>query len=202
MALRSSAGLQVLALNLNWINDKRLPNKAGAMRIHLLAPAFAIVLFALDAASATLYVDLNSANPVPPYTNWATAATNIQDAIDAAIDSDLVMVTDGLYQSGGRIADPPTTISNRVAVTKEVTVKSVNGAAATIIRGHEPPPGSGDPAEWYLVNCAYLTTNAALIGFTFSEGHIGVNSSDNQLRDSGLHYCVQPCRRSSVRHVV
>lgn len=39
---------------------------------------------ALNAAADTHYVDLNSPNPTPPFTNWPIAATNIQDAVDAA----------------------------------------------------------------------------------------------------------------------
>jgi hypothetical protein len=50
----------------------------------------ALLLFAaVTAPAAVLYVDLNSASPTPPYTNWATAATNIQDAVDAAVASDV-----------------------------------------------------------------------------------------------------------------
>ena len=61
------------------------------------------------------YVDVNSTNAMPPYTNWTTAATNIQDAVDAAVVGDEVLVTNGIYASGGENQtcglDPPAQFS-------------------------------------------------------------------------------------------
>jgi len=124
------------------------------------------------------YVDLNSANATPPYINWATAATNIQDAIDAAVDGDQVLVTNGLYATGGRVVFG--VMTNRLVVDKAVTVQSVNGPAATTIAGFTSPavfPPFG-------IRCVYLTNGAALIGFTLTNG-CSRNAGDTLREKSG-----------------
>src|SRR5436309_11055652 len=98
-----------------------------------LAATF-LVFSALNASATVRYVDVNSANPTPPYTNWATAATNIQDAVDAAVMGDEIAVTNGIYGTGGRATAGDTTI-NRVAVDKPLSLRSINGPQFTAIDG-------------------------------------------------------------------
>src|SRR5262245_31308727 len=118
--------------------------------------AVAGLFFALQVHAATHHVDLNSTNPLPPFIDWATAATNIQDAIDASADGDVVLVTNGVYRIGARLTADG--ITNRVVVTNAVRLESVNGYPMTAIDGG----GS--------MRCVYLGTNAALSGFAVTNG--------------------------------
>ena len=88
--------------------------------------------------ASTLYVNLNNPSPASPYMTWGDAATNIQDAVDAAtVVGAMVLVTNGVYGVGGRVVYGRMT--NRVAVTKPLMVRSVNGPGATLIQGHRLP---------------------------------------------------------------
>ena len=146
--------------------------------INLVAASLMLLIF--PASASMLYVDLNSTNPVSPYADWDSAAINIQDAIDASNDGDQIWVTNGIYQTGGRVMAG--NLTNRVALNKAVTVQSVNGPWATIIQG------TGATNGMAAVRCAWLTNNAALIGFTLKWGATRT-SGDGTLQSGGGVWC-------------
>ena len=140
------------------INTGRF-KKPNVKSIRLQLGAFLWFLLLLPAPAAVRYVNVNNAAPVSPYTNWVTAATNIQDAIDAANPGDQILVTNGVYRAGGRLTGDGTT--NRVAVTKAVSLQSVNGVTATVIDGGR------------TFRCVYLSNGAVLSGFALTNGMAG-----------------------------
>jgi len=126
-------------------------------------------------------VDVAGTNPIAPYSTWATAATNIQDAITASAAGDIVLVTNGLYAVGGKSMDG--VITNRISVDKAILVQSMNGPNVTIIQGAWDPTSTSGPGA---VRCAWLTNNAILNGFTLRGGATrSVTSSPNQSMDGG-----------------
>lgn len=94
------------------------------------------------------YVDVNGTNATPPYTNWTTAATNIQDAVVAALAGDEIVVSNGIYSA--------------VTVDKPLRLWSVNGAQSTTIDGG------------HTNRCASLAGGASLSGFTLTHGLSGL----------------------------
>jgi hypothetical protein len=139
------------------------------------------MLLANCALATTHYVNLNNANPVAPFTDWSTAATNIQDAITAATNGDLVLVSNGVYSTGGISMDG--VLSNRVALNKAVTVESVNGPWTTTIQGGGPTNGAD------AVRCAWLTNNASLIGFTLIWGASATSGAISVSQTGGGVWC-------------
>jgi len=72
----------------------------------------------------TYYVNINSTSPTPPYTSPATAATNIQAAVDFAHDGDVVLVEMGTYRP-----------SSQIVVSNAISVRGLYGAKSTIVDG-------------------------------------------------------------------
>jgi hypothetical protein len=123
------------------------------------------LVWPLTSQGITRYV-APGGNHTTPFTNWVTAATNIQAAIDVSSAGDLVWVTNGTYQTGGRTA-PGSLTTNRVVIDKAITVRSVNGPVVTMIRGAFQPGGTnGNEA----IRCVWMTNNAVLVGFTLTNG--------------------------------
>jgi parallel beta-helix repeat protein len=116
---------------------------------------------ALQAAAATLYVS-PMGRQVAPYTNWTTAAHVIQDAVDAATNGDEIVVTNGVYTTGGRPFGTNVVV-NRVAAEKPLVLRSVNGPQFTVIDGQRN------------VRCVALASNAILSGFTVTNGLVNGN---------------------------
>src|SRR6266850_6461302 len=150
--------------------------------------AAAFYSWACAASASLLYVDINSTNALPPFTSWSTAASSIQDAIDAASDGDQVLVADGVYDTGGQVLYG---VTNRVSISTAVTVSSVHGPAATIIQGYLDQGRMGPIFSPNCVRCAYLTNGAALIGFTLTNGAASDPGS------GGGVYCESPAARVS-----
>jgi hypothetical protein len=152
--------------------------------LRLAIAAFALAIFNLSAA--TLCVSLERTNPTPPFESWATAATNIQQAVDAARPGDTMGVTNGVYRLGTVEVGGRNSGLSRVALTNAVIVRSVNGPEVTVIEGDTPVYDS-ETAPWlgHYVRCAYVGDGSVLNGFTRTKGQAW-GGGGAFCRDSGV----------------
>jgi hypothetical protein len=119
-------------------------------------------------SSAALYV-APTGNDAAAGDNWAVAKQTIQAAVDVAPIGAIIWVTNGAYSTGGRPAGNQN-VTNVVAVTKPVTIQSVNGPAVTLIVGSGGPPPL---TNQFGVRGLYLGEGASLVGFTVTNGQAG-----------------------------
>ena len=116
-----------------WGYNESLPGGASAtVTIHVVT-------------QPVYYVAATSTNAQPPYRSWATAATNLQQAVALARANGLIVVTNGVYPGG-------------VAVDRPLTLSSVNGPQFTAINGGRTN------------RCVFLSEGASLTGFTLTNG--------------------------------
>jgi len=136
------------------------------------------ILILIFFASQKILADTHYVSPTggnnSPYTNWANAANSIQDAVNVAADGDTVLVTNGLYQTGGEVTY---SLFNRVKISSAITVRSVNGPDKTVILGNGPVGNNA-------VRCVFLFNKAQLIGFTLSNGYT-LSSGHDHYDESG-----------------
>jgi hypothetical protein len=129
-----------------------------------LAFSLLIVCFGVfHIEAATYYVSANGTNPVPPYADWSTAATNLQDAASLAVSGDTILATNGVYDYGAASDDG----SNRVVLGSGVLLQSVNGPAYTMIQGFWDPVTTNGTES---IRCVFLSSGATLSGFTLTNG--------------------------------
>ncbi len=150
-----------------------------------------IILLILAAALApcaaravTFYVDASRPDDSGDGLSWASAKKTIQAAVSNAAASDVVVVTNGLYNTG--LHDWPGLISNvkhRVVIDKALTVRSINGPDVTIIAG-APLEGG------FAVRCVALTNGAVLEGFTISNGVTRATGDSTREQSGGGVWCI------------
>jgi hypothetical protein len=144
----------------------------------------AVDLGAYEFVPPACYVWQNSPSPSHPFNTWATAAHTLQEAVDAADAGDTVLVTNGIYSTGGKATYG--LMTNRMAIDKPLTVLSANGPAGTIILGAEAPGGgNGERA----IRCAYVGGDATLSGFTLTNGHTLADGDWDSARSGGGVFC-------------
>jgi len=115
------------------------------MKAVFALPVIGLLVAASNLSAAINFVSPASTNPTPPYATWATAATNIQQAVDAAAAGDVILVSNGVF-------------AGSLAVTKPLWVLSFAGSQYTAIDGH----GTN--------RCVWMTNGARFDGFTLTNG--------------------------------
>ena len=128
------------------------------MKLRQLTYLFVILLFSFINSSVTF-----------AETHYVSSGGNIQAAVDLAVDGDMIIVNDGTYL-----------LAYSISITKNITIKSQNGAAVTFIDGNN------------AIRCLYLNnTGAILDGFTITHGrNLGGYGGGVQCDNGTVQNCI------------
>jgi len=141
--------------------------------------------FLVPAHAVTRYVAGNGGH-VPPFTNWTTAATSIQAAVNSATNGDWILVTNGVY--GGNVLISNKTIS---LVSMYLYSGAISDAESTVILG----TGSGGAVR--IVNG--VGTSGRFMGFTITNGYANGSSTGEYDRGGGVYVAASGPRLEALR---
>ena len=134
------------------------------------------------ARADTHYVNKANPTPTPGFTNgWASAATNINDAVDWSSNGDTVLVWPGVYNTGGRTNvagyDGVRQLTNRVCIRKAISLVGVsaNPVDTLIVGAPDPATGTNGPGA---IRCLFILPGASISGFTLTNGFTGTSGMD------------------------
>ncbi|MDD5676733.1 MAG: choice-of-anchor Q domain-containing protein [Kiritimatiellae bacterium] len=122
--------------------------------------------------ASTYYADCNRPDDGGDGKSWAAAKQTIQAAVDLAVASDLVLVTNGIYDKGGKAVTPGSTLTNRVYSPLAITIRamSTNPADTVIVGAPDPNTGGCGPAA--IRGYKGITYGGSyLVGFTITNGY-------------------------------
>ena len=126
----------------------------------------------------------------------ATAFKTIQAAVDKASAGDVVTVLPGVYDEGGATFTANSVVSsNRVYITKNLTLRSRDGAAVTHIVGAKDLTVAQTASPWGMgpaaVRCIAVASNNNLTdvkieGFTIRDGATAFGGDTEPVRGAGI----------------
>lgn len=145
----------------------------------ILTAAALLFLASSGMFAATLYVGtLGSAG--------GDYYTEIQAAVDAATAGDLILVSNGVYDTGGTPGeDAASPLTNRVLCAIAVEIRSVDGPDSTFIVG-APDAGTGGNGPGAVRGvCFPWNSGATLSGFTITNGYTLITGDTNREQGGG-----------------
>jgi len=110
--------------------------------------------------------------------------TEIQAAVNAASVGDLILVSNGIYNTGGDV-EAGSYLTNRVFCNIAIEIRSVDGPDTTIILGAPDPDTGGHGPAAVRGACLPMNAGATISGFTFSNGYTGISGDSNREQGGG-----------------